>query len=67
MIVAFLKERSELSDDKSLSQTLMKARFPRLEFRKYNDKLLIKPSKVHQRFTETISETIKKGVYSLVS
>jgi RNA-directed DNA polymerase len=65
MIVAFLKERGlELSDDKTLITNINEGfDFLGWNFRKYNGKLLIKPSKKSiKRFTETISETIKKGM-----
>jgi len=64
IIVSFLKERGlELSNDKTLI-TSIKEGFDFLgwNFRKYNGKLLIKPSKTSiKRFTETISQTINGG------
>jgi len=58
VIVAFLKERGlELSDDKTLITNIDEGfDFLGWNFRKYNGKLLIKPSKKSiKRFTETIS------------
>ena len=65
MIIVFLKERGlELSDDKTLITNLNEGfDFLGWNFRKYNGKLLIKPSKKSiKKFTETISQTIKKGM-----
>jgi RNA-directed DNA polymerase len=65
MIVTFLQERGlELSDDKTLITNINEG-FDLLgwNFRKYNGKLLIKPSKKSiKRFTETISQTIMEGM-----
>jgi RNA-directed DNA polymerase len=64
MIVSFLNERGlELSDDKTLISNINEGfDFLGWNFRKYNGKLLIKPSKKSiKRFTETISQTITKG------
>jgi RNA-directed DNA polymerase len=64
LIKAFLKDRGlELSDEKTLI-THIDSGFDFLgwNFRKYNGKLLVKPSKKSiDRFTEKISDTIKKG------
>lgn len=68
MIVAFLKERGlELSNDKTLITNINEGfDFLGWNFRKYNGKLLIKPSKKSiKRFTETISQTIKKELHGL--
>ncbi|WP_048185671.1 group II intron reverse transcriptase/maturase [Methanosarcina siciliae] len=65
ILIVFLKERGlELSDDKTLITNINEGfDFLGWNFRKYNGKLLIKPSKKSiQRFTETISQTIKKGM-----
>jgi len=65
IITAFLKERGlELSDDKTLITNINEGfDFLGWNFRKYNGKLLIKPSKKSiKRFTETISQTITKGM-----
>ena len=64
-IVCFLKERGlELSDDKTLITNINEGfDFLGWNFRKYNCKLLIKPSKNSiKRFTETISQTITGGM-----
>jgi RNA-directed DNA polymerase len=64
MIVTFLHERGlELSDDKTLITNINEGfDFLGWNFRKYNGKLLIKPSKKSiKRFTETISQTITEG------
>jgi RNA-directed DNA polymerase len=64
-IAVFLKERGlELSDDKTLITNINEGfDFLGWNFRKYNGKLLIKPSqKSIKRFTETISQTLKKGM-----
>ena len=65
MIVTFLQERGlELSDDKTLITNINEGfDFLGWNFRKYNGKLLIKPSKKSiRRFTETISQTIMEGM-----
>lgn len=65
MIIDFLKERGlEVSDDKTLITNINEGfDFLGWNFRKYNGKLLIKPSKKSiKRFTETISQTIRKGM-----
>jgi len=65
MIVTFLQERGlELSDDKTLITNINEGfDFLSWNFRKYNGKLLIKPSKKSiRRFTETISQTIMEGM-----
>ena len=65
LIVAFLQERGlELSDDKTLITNISEGfDFLGWNFRKYNCKLLIKPSKNSiKRFTETISQTITGGM-----
>jgi RNA-directed DNA polymerase len=65
MIVVFLKERGlELSDDKTLITNINEGfDFLGWNFRKYKGKLLIKPSKKSiKRFTETISQTLRKGM-----
>jgi RNA-directed DNA polymerase len=64
MITAFLKERGlELSDDKTLITNINEGfDFLGWNFRKYNGKLLIKPSKKSiKRFNEVISQTITSG------
>ncbi len=64
MITVFLKERGlELSDDKTLITNINEGfDFLGWNFRKYKDKLLTKPSKKSiKRFTETISQTLRKG------
>jgi RNA-directed DNA polymerase len=64
IIATFLKERGlELSDDKTLITSINEGfDFLGWNFRKYNGKLLIKPSKKSiKRFTETISQTITEG------
>jgi RNA-directed DNA polymerase len=63
-IAVFLKERGlELSDDKTLITNINEGfDFLGWNFRKYKDKLLTKPSKKSiKRFTETISQTLRKG------
>ena len=65
LIVAFLKERGlELSDDKTLITNINEGfDFLGWNFRKYKGKLLTKPSKKSiKRFTETISQTLRKGM-----
>lgn len=65
MIAVFLKERClELSDDKTLITNINEGfDFLGWNFRKYNGKLLIKPSKKSiKRLTETISQTISEGM-----
>ena len=65
MIIAFLKERGlELSDSKTLITNINEGfDFLGWNFRKYNGKLLIKPSKKSiKKFTESISQTINKGM-----
>jgi RNA-directed DNA polymerase len=65
MIITFLQERGlELSDDKTLITSINEGfDFLGWNFRKYNGKLLIKPSqKSIKRFTETISQTITEGM-----
>ena len=65
MIITFLQERDlELSDDKTLITSINEGfDFLGWNFRKYNGKLLIKPSqKSIKRFTETISQTITEGM-----
>ena len=62
MIKDFLKDRGlELSDEKTLITHIDKGfDFLGWNFRKYNGKLLVKPSKKSiDKFTEKISETIK--------
>jgi RNA-directed DNA polymerase len=64
MIIAFLEERGlELSDDKTLITDINEGfDFLGWNFRKYNDKLLTKPSKKSiKRFIETISQTTTEG------
>jgi RNA-directed DNA polymerase len=64
-ITAFLQERGlELSDDKTLITNINEGfNFLGWNFRKYKGKLLIKPSKDSiKRFTETIRQTITKGI-----
>jgi RNA-directed DNA polymerase len=64
-IVTFLEKRGlELSDGKTLITNINEGfDFLGWNFRKYNGKLLIKPSKKSiKRFTETISQTITKGM-----
>jgi RNA-directed DNA polymerase len=64
LLKTFLKERGlELSDDKTLITNIVEGfDFLGWNFRKYRDKLLIKPSrKSIQKFVETISQTIKLG------
>lgn len=64
-ITAFLKERGlELSDDKTLITHINEGfDFLGWNFRKYNGKLLTKPSKKSiKRFTDTISQTITEGM-----
>ncbi|MCO5381008.1 MAG: reverse transcriptase domain-containing protein [Methanosarcina barkeri] len=64
-IAVFLKLRGlELSDDKTLITNINEGfDFLGWNFRKYKDKLLIKPSKKSiKRFTETISQTISEGM-----
>jgi RNA-directed DNA polymerase len=64
LLKTFLKERGlELSDDKTLITSINEGfDFLGWNFRKYNGKLLIKPSKKSiKRFTETISQTINGG------
>ena len=64
-IAVFLKERGlELSDDKTLITNINEGfDFLSWNFRKYNGKLLTKPSKKSiKRFTETISQTLRKGM-----
>lgn len=64
VIVAFLKERGlELSDDKTLITNINEGfDFLGWNFRKYNGKLLIKPSKNSiKRITEKVSQTIMEG------
>jgi RNA-directed DNA polymerase len=64
-IVTFLEKRGlELSDDKTLITNINEGfDFLGWNFRKYNGKLLIKPSKKSiKRFTETISQTITEGM-----
>jgi len=61
----FLKERGlELSDDKTLITNINEGfDFLGWNFRKYKNKLLTKPSKKSiKRFTETISQTLRKGM-----
>jgi RNA-directed DNA polymerase len=63
-IAVFLKKRGlELSDDKTLITNINEGfDFLGWNFRKYKDKLLTKPSKKSiKRFTETISQTLRKG------
>jgi RNA-directed DNA polymerase len=65
MITVFLKERGlELSDDKTLITNINEGfDFLGWNFRKYKGKLLTKPSKKSiKRFTETISQTLRKGM-----
>jgi len=64
LIKDFLKDRGlELSDEKTLITHIDNGfDFLGWNFRKYNGKLLIKPSKKSiDKFTEKISETIKNG------
>ncbi|MFZ3385020.1 MAG: group II intron reverse transcriptase/maturase [Candidatus Methanoperedens sp.] len=64
LIKDFLKERGlELSDEKTLITHIDNGfDFIGWNFRKYNGKLLVKPSKKSiDRFTEKISDTIKDG------
>jgi RNA-directed DNA polymerase len=64
-IVTFLEKRGlELSDDKTLITNINEGfDFLGWNFRKYNGKLLIKPStKSIKGFTETISQTITEGM-----
>lgn len=64
LLKTFLKERGlELSDDKTLITNITEGfDFLGWNFRKYRDKLLIKPSKESiQKFVEKISQTIKSG------
>jgi RNA-directed DNA polymerase len=64
LIVAFLKERGlELSDDKTLITKINEGfDFLGWNFRKYNGKLLPKPSKKSiKRFLESISQTVVTG------
>lgn len=64
-IAVFLKERGlELSDDKTLITNINEGfDFLGWNFRKYKNKLLTKPSKKSiKRFTETISQTLRKGM-----
>ena len=64
-IVTFLEKRGlELSDDKTLITNINEGfNFLGWNFRKYNGKLLIKPSKKSIKgFTETISQTITEGM-----
>lgn len=65
IIIVFLKERGlELSDDKTLITNINEGfDFLGWNFRKYKGKLQTKPSKKSIKgFTETISQTIKKGM-----
>jgi len=64
LIKDFLKDRGlELSDEKTLITHIDNGfDFLGWNFRKYNSKLLVKPSKKSiDKFTEKISDTIKKG------
>ncbi len=64
LLTDFLKERGlELSDEKTLITNINDGfDFLSWNFRKYNDKLLIKPSKQSiKKFTENISQAIHKG------
>ena len=64
LIKDFLKDRGlELSDEKTLITHIDNGfDFLGWNFRKYNGKLLVKPSKKSiDKFTEKISETIKRG------
>jgi RNA-directed DNA polymerase len=65
MIAVFLKERGlELSDEKTLITNINEGfDFLGWNFLKYKDKLLTKPSpKSIKRFTETISQNLRKGM-----